>query len=200
MKEAWIPPHNAQVRLTQNVLRLSNEYLISVKKLKNYQVILGKHHCICFSLCLTREVAQTEQRAGYRAAEAVLQVREFELCSNEYHHLLGSEVTGNFCSDCMRFAGRNTPLSTTLLLRHTARLGPCGHTHFLCQVTRRYFFFFSLTVAVLAQLDLQGYTGSCVDNHCQCVFELTDYYNVIKIKTAKTSRCFPVTVPIRALR
>lgn len=95
-------------------------------------------------------MAQREQRAGSRASEAVLllQVREFESCSHEYHHLLGSEVTGNFCRDCMRSARRNSPLSAVLLLhsRHRSvhvptRTLPAKLHHV---PVRLFFFFFTV--------------------------------------------------------
>lgn len=117
-----------------------------------------------FSLCWTRKEGQREQRAGSGLWGCILTLREFESCSHEYHHLLGSEVTGNFCRDCMRFAWRNSPLSDVFLLLLTASLGPCAHTHFLCQAT-----------CCCSEFLRAGlfYECSCINHYLQFKFKLT---------------------------
>lgn len=128
---------------------------------------------------------QREQLARCRAAEAVLllQVREFESCSHEYHHLLGSEVTGNFCRESMRFTRRNSPLSAVLLLhsRHRSVHVP----------TRTSLPSYIMLVCVFyCDSFEQDYWNhpicSCFNRYLQFRFELTGYYNTVDLET----RCF----------
>lgn len=109
---------------------------------------------------------------------------EFKPCSHEYHLLLGSEVTGNFWRDCMRFARSNTPLCCFHTQVHVATL---------CQVTCSFFSLFFFNRTSLYFFIWADYGCSCVDHF---IFGLTNYYTVIKFKTATTSRCFPGRVYI----
>lgn len=114
------------------------------------------------------ERREGEQRAGSRGKLKLVSYSkwEFESCSHEYHHLLGSEVTGNFCRDCMRFARKKLPLVGRIVAPLTAPLGPCARTHALthCQVTSCY----RVSCAILSA---QGY---CCDHICSCGLNLVE--------------------------
>lgn len=79
-----------------------------------------------------KERARRAARCFQGEAVLLLEMREleFESCSHGYDHLLGSEVTGNFCRDCMRFTRRNSHFSVILMPVRTAPLYPCAHAHF----------------------------------------------------------------------
>lgn len=82
----------------------------------------------------------------------------------------------------MRSARSNTPLCCIHTQVHVA-------THFsLCQVT----WWVSYCNSFERSWNERG--CSCFDHYRQFIFELTNYYNVIKFKITTTSRCFPVRV------
>lgn len=153
----------------QNVFRSTN--LTSGQKLKNpgsFSSLSAAEKKKLFQANIIPSVALNKKRGAMRAAEAELQVRGrgFVSCSHGYHHLLGSEVTGNFCRHCMRFARRNSPLSAVLLLPLAAPLGPCAHTHFFCQVTSCY------SVSPSFEQDYWDYHDcSCTSRHLQFRFD-----------------------------
>lgn len=138
VQKSWIPLHNAQVRVTQNIFRWSNQHIHSPKSEKpSARISLQRWkdftqtslHLFWF---MSRKETQTERRAGCLKPNSCSKWKSLNRAPMNITTFLDLKSPGIFCRDCMRFARRNSPLSTSIVAStHCTARSMCPHALYL---------------------------------------------------------------------